>query len=125
MKKIIAALLIIVSLVCMAGCSTSMYSSFMLKQSGNINRWEVSWYKMNGNLTKTLYPTEDNVLEYTIEGDRDDVIVIVSQGEKSVQLNLEETTLNLQDFKSEAIVITVLATKADKTKLTFKLTVSE
>lgn len=125
MKKIIAALLIIVSLVCMAGCSTSMYSSFMLKQSGNINRWEVSWYKMNGNLTKTLYPTEDNVLEYTIEGDRDDVIVIVSQGEKSVQLNLEETTLDLQDFKSEAIVITVLATKADKTKLTFKLTVSE
>ena len=125
MKKIIAALLIIVSLVCMAGCSTSMYSSFMLKQSGNINRWEVSWYKMNGNLTKTLYPTENNVLEYTIEGDSEDVIVIVSQGEKSVQLNLEETTLDLQDFKSEAIVITVLATKADKTKLTFNLTVSE
>lgn len=125
MKKIIAALLIIVSLVCMAGCSTSMYSSFMLKQSGNINRWEVSWYKMNGNLTKHLYPTENDVLEYTMEGDLDDVIVIVSQGDKSVELDSEKNTLDLQDFEAKGILITVLATKANKTKLTFKLVKSE
>ncbi len=126
MKKIIAALLIIVSLVCMAGCSTSMYSSLMLKESGNnINRWEVSWQKMNGTLTKELFPTENNVLNYTMEGNLEDVTVTVSQGETSVTLSASENSLKLDNFKTEPILITVVAKNADKVKLTFNLAVSE
>ena len=127
MKKIICLLLIVASMFTIVGCTQNFSSSLMLVETGAINKWNISWQKMTGTVTKDLIlPSESEActLEYTMEGDLEDVTVTVKYNGE--EITLEEVASGSVEFTpvepDRTITIVVKATGANKTKLTFKLT---
>lgn len=122
-KYLILVCVLLVFAVSACSFSFSSYSGMGIVQNSTSNSWSISWYKLNGTMSKSMNLNLDQYdhLNYAFSCNADELGIFVVQKDRRVELPFGDDSFSFEGFENGRIQIVITVKNSADSSFYFEL----